>query len=61
MQRGGQSGDRLILALQAPVPDRFGSFVGFGQACGSVVWNVPERVVTVAGVRAGRRFEETLA
>ncbi len=50
--------DELAYALEAPVWDRFGGFVGGPSIRGSVGWMVAERRVVIEGERGSHRFEE---
>jgi hypothetical protein len=50
----------LCHALEAPVWDRFGSFVGQPQISGTVTWTASERRVVIEGRRGGERFEEVM-
>ena len=53
--------DELALALEGPVWDRYGAFVGHPRIRGTVTWMVAERCILIAGQRGGEAFEETLA
>lgn len=50
--------DELCYALEAPVPDRFGSFAGQPQIPGKVTWTAANRRVLIEGRRGDERFEE---
>jgi hypothetical protein len=50
--------DELCYALEAPVWDRFGSFVGQPRITGTVVWTTADRRVVIEGRRGDKRFEE---
>jgi hypothetical protein len=53
--------DELALALEGPVWDRYGAFVGHPWVRGAVTWTLADRCVLIAGQRGGEAFEETLA
>jgi hypothetical protein len=53
--------DELALALEGPVWDRYGRFVGHPWIRGTVTWTVADRGILLAGQRGGEPFEETLA
>jgi hypothetical protein len=53
--------DELAYALEAPVWDRYGTFVGHPLIHGFVTWTPEERLVIIAGTRGGRSFEEIVA
>ena len=53
--------DELALALEGPVWDRYGAFVGHPWVRGAVTWTVADRCILIAGQRGGEAFEETLA
>jgi hypothetical protein len=48
----------LACALEAPVWDRFGCFVGHPRITGAVTWTTADRTLCVSGRRGGERFEE---
>ena len=48
----------LACALEAPVWDRFGSFVGQPRITATVTWTTADRTLMLAGRRGGVRFEE---
>jgi hypothetical protein len=50
--------DELAYALEAPVWDRFGRFVGQQPIHGTVGWVVADRLVVIEGERGGTPFEE---
>lgn len=52
--------DELCFALEAPVWDRFGSFVGQPAVVGEVIWTVEDRRVLITGRRGDRSFEEVV-
>jgi hypothetical protein len=52
--------DELALALEGPVWDRYGRFVGHSRMRGTVTWTVADRCVLIAGHRGGVAFEEAL-
>jgi hypothetical protein len=52
------SRDELCYALEAPVWERFGTFVGLPLTQGEVIWTVADRLVLIRGRRGGRTFEE---
>jgi hypothetical protein len=54
------SRDELSYALEAPVWDRFGLFVGQPLIRGEVIWTVEDRSVVIVGKRADEQFEETV-
>lgn len=53
--------DELALALEGPVWDRYGQFVGHPWIRGTVTWTVVDRGIVIAGQRGGEAFEEALA
>ena len=50
--------DELAHALEAPIRDRYGSFAGQPPISGTVTWTVADRLIVIAGRRAGEAFEE---
>lgn len=52
------SRDELCHALEAPVWERFGTFVGHPLIRGEVLWSAEDRIVVISGRRGDRRFEE---
>jgi hypothetical protein len=52
------SRDELCYALEAPVWDRFGTFVGQPHVRGEVVWFAEDRSVLIRGKRGEASFEE---
>lgn len=50
--------DELCHALEAPIWDRFGSFVGQPRIAGVVLWTAADRHVVIEGRRGAKRFEE---
>lgn len=52
------SRDELCLALEAPVWARFGSFAGYPQVRGEVIWLAEHRVVNIVATRGEHAFEE---
>lgn len=52
------SRDELCNALEAPIWDRFGTFVGQPLVSGEVIWTADGRDVAIRGTRGGRPFEE---
>jgi hypothetical protein len=52
------SRDELCYALEAPVWERFGTFVGHPLIRGEVIWCAEDRTVVISGRRGDRRFEE---
>lgn len=50
--------DELCHALEAPVWERFGTFVGHPLIRGEVVWSAEDRSVVISGRRGDRRLEE---
>ena len=50
--------DELCHALEAPVWERFGTFVGHPLIRGEVIWSAEDRSVVISGRRGDRRFEE---
>ena len=53
--------DELALALEGPVWDRYGAFVGHPWIRGTVTWSLADRCILIAGERGGEAFEEALA
>ena len=53
--------DEWALALEGPVWDRSGAFVGHPWVRGAVTWTLADRCVLISGQRGGEAFEETLA
>src|ERR1039458_4621522 len=51
--------DEFCHALEAPVWERFGTFVGHPLIRGEVIWSAEDRTVVISGRRGDRRFEET--
>lgn len=49
------SRDELGYALEAPVWERFGTFVGHPLIRGEVVWSADDRTVVISGRRGDRR------
>jgi hypothetical protein len=52
--------DELTYALEAPIWDRYGVFVGQPRIRATVTWIAAERCVLISGDRGGGRFEETV-
>jgi hypothetical protein len=52
------SRDELCNALEAPIWDRLGTFVGQPLVSGEVIWTADGRDVAIRGMRGGRPFEE---
>ena len=50
--------DEFCHALEAPVWERFGTFVGHPLIRGEVIWSAEDRTVVISGRRGDRRFEE---
>jgi hypothetical protein len=50
--------DELCHALEAPVWDRFGTFVGQPLVRGEVIWTADDTCVAIRGSRGERPFEE---
>jgi hypothetical protein len=50
--------DELCYALEAPVWDRFGTFLGQPLVRGEVVWSGRERVAEIVATRGSTRLEE---
>jgi hypothetical protein len=50
--------DELCYALEAPVWERFGTFVGHPPVHGDVIWTAEDSRVAIRGSRGERRFEE---
>ena len=50
--------DELCYALEAPVWERFGTFVGHPLVSGDVIWTADDRCVAIHGTRGERPFEE---
>ena len=50
--------DELCHALEAPVWERFGTFVGHPLVSGEVIWTAADRSVVIRGSRGERPFEE---
>ena len=50
--------DELCHALEAPVWERFGTFVGHPLVSGQVIWTAADRCVVIRGSRGERPFEE---
>ena len=53
--------DELALALEGPVWDRYGQFVGHPWIRGTVTWSLADRCILIAGQRGDEVFEEALA
>ena len=53
--------DELALALEGPVWDRYGQFVGHPWIRGTVTWTVADRCILIAGQRGGEAFAEEFA
>ncbi len=53
--------DKLALALEGPVWDRYGQFAGHPRIRGTVTWTLADRCILIAGQRGGAAFEESLA
>jgi hypothetical protein len=53
--------DELALALEGPVWDRYGQFVGHPWIRGTVTWTLADRCILIAGRRGGEAFEGSLA
>jgi hypothetical protein len=53
--------DELCHALEAPVWERFGTFVGHPLVRGEVIWTADDRCVAIRGTRGERPFEELAA
>jgi hypothetical protein len=53
--------DELCHALEAPVWERFGTFVGHPRVRGEVIWTADDRCVAIRGTRGERAFEELVA
>jgi len=53
--------DELCYALEAPVWERFGTFVGHPPVRGEVTWTAEDRCVTMAGKRGERPFQEIVS
>jgi hypothetical protein len=58
VERWTYSRDELCYALEAPVWERFGTFVGHPAIRGEVIWSAQDRSVVISGRRGERRFEE---
>jgi hypothetical protein len=58
VERWTYSRDELCYALEAPVWERFGTFVGHPVIRGEVIWSAQDRSVVISGRRGERRFEE---
>jgi hypothetical protein len=52
--------DELALALEGPVWDRYGQFVGHPWIRGTVTWSLADRCILIAGQRGDKAFEEAL-
>lgn len=52
--------DELCRALEAPVWERFGTFVGHPLVRGEVIWTANDRCVAIRGKRGERSFQELL-
>jgi len=52
------SRDELCYALEAPIWDRFGTFLGHPFVRGEVIWSTWDRCVAIRGRRGERAFEE---
>jgi hypothetical protein len=50
--------DELCHALEAPVWERFGTFVGHPSVHGDVTWTTDNKRVSISGTRGDRPFEE---
>lgn len=50
----------LAYALQAPVWGRYGGFAGQPHIRAELVWKVEARLLLIAGLRGGERFEEVV-
>ena len=53
--------DELALALEGPVWDRYGQFVGHPWIRGTVTWSLADRCILIAGQRGDEAFEEALS
>jgi hypothetical protein len=53
--------DELTYALEAPVWERYGTFVGQRSLRGTVTWTTEDRLVVISGERGDKRFEEIWA
>lgn len=53
--------DELCHALEAPVWERFGTFVGHPLVSGEVIWTAADQRVAICGTRGDRSFEEIVA
>jgi hypothetical protein len=50
--------DELGHGLEAPIWDRYGSFVGQPSMYGTVTWTLADRLIVIAGRRGSEAFEE---
>ncbi len=55
------SRDELCFALEAPIWDRYGTFVGHPRVVGAVIWSTEDRSVLIRGRRGDSSFEELAA
>jgi hypothetical protein len=53
--------DALCCALEAPIWDRFGTFVEHPRIVREVIWSTEDRGVLIRGRRSGSSFEELAA
>jgi hypothetical protein len=61
VERWSVSRDELTYALEAPVWERYGTFIGHPHIRGTVTWFAAEQCVVIAGKRGDQRFQETIA
>jgi hypothetical protein len=58
VERWTYSRDELCYALEAPVWERFGTFVGHPLIRGEVIWSAEDHGVVISSRRGERRFAE---
>jgi hypothetical protein len=53
--------DELCFAIEAPIWERYGTFVGHPRVVGEVIWSTADRCVLIRGRRGDSAFEDLAA